>query len=92
MKVTSVPPQAPSPLLSTGIFVYVGSFETPAKAKSIARSLQGLVDFPIAVVKNTGSKPFATSLGPLPSMAQANQLLDQLVNTGHSIVRIIIQR
>lgn len=76
---------------STGIFVYVGAYETLAKAKSVSSSLEGFTDFPTGTVRNNGAKPYAAALGPLPSMFQANQVLDQLVNAGHLISRIVIQ-
>lgn len=92
------PPSNPSPLpvklepvASTGIFVYVGEYETYAKAQSASRSLDGFADSPIGIIKNRGPQPYAACLGPLPSMSSANQVLDQLVNAGHLISRIVIQ-
>jgi rare lipoprotein A len=76
---------------STGIFVHVGEYETYAKAQSTSRSLEGFADAPIGIVKNNGPQPYVARLGPLPSMSDANQLLDQLVNAGHLISRIVIQ-
>lgn len=96
MPVVEKPPsQLPVKLeapVSTGIFVYVGAYETLAKAQSMSNALEGFTDFPIGIIKNNGVKPYATTLGPLPSMFQANQVLDQLVNAGHLISRIVIQR
>jgi len=93
------PPTNPSPLpvklevpTSTGIFVYVGEYETHAKAQAMSRSLDGFADSPAGIIKNNGPRPYAARLGPLPSMSQANQVLDQLVNAGHLISRIVIQR
>lgn len=91
----SQPSQMPVKLgapVSTGIFVYVGEYETQAKAQSLLRSLEGFIEAPLMVVKNRGPKPYAASLGPLPSMSSANEVLDQLVNAGHLISRIVIQR
>ena len=76
---------------STGIFVHVGEYETYAKAQSMSRALEGFADSPIGIVKNNGPQPYVARLGPLPSMSKANQLLDQLVNAGHLISRIVIQ-
>lgn len=78
--------------IATGIFIHVGEYETLAKAKAASQSLESFTDSPIETVKNNGPKPYAASLGPLPSMLQANQLLDQLANAGHLISRIVIQR
>jgi len=77
---------------STGIFVHVGEFETHAKAQSLTQSLRDIASSPVEIVKNRGPKPYVASLGPLPSMANANQVLDQLINAGHLISRIVIQR
>ncbi|MBA3814017.1 MAG: septal ring lytic transglycosylase RlpA family protein [Alphaproteobacteria bacterium] len=77
---------------ATGIFVYVGEYETYAKAQSVSRSLDGFADSPLGIIKNRGPQPYAARLGPLASMSEANQLLDQLVNAGHLISRIVIQR
>jgi rare lipoprotein A len=92
------PLPSPSPLpvkleavASTGIFVYVGEYETYAKAQSISRALDGFADSPVGIIKNRGPQPYVARLGPLPSMSDANQLLDQLVNAGHLISRIVIQ-
>lgn len=89
----------PSPLpvkleapASTGIFVYVGEYETQAKAQSLSQSLEGFSSSPIGIIKNNGPKPYAATLGPLPSMSHANQILDQLIQAGHLISRIVIQR
>lgn len=79
------------PSVSTGIFVYVGEFESLAKAQATARSLEGFIDIPSVTVKNNGPRPYAASLGPLLSMSQANEVLDQLVNAGHLLSRIVIQ-
>lgn len=92
--VETQPSQQPiklEPPVSTGIFVYVGEYESQAKAQAISRSLDGFVDSPIGVIKNNGPRPYAATLGPLPSMLHANQVLDQLVNAGHLISRIVIQ-
>lgn len=75
----------------TGIFVHVGEYESHAKAQALSRTLDGFYDSPIGIVKNSGSKPYAASLGPFPSMSLANQVLDQLINAGHVISRIVIQ-
>lgn len=72
--------------------MYVGEYDTQAKAQSLMRALEGFVDAPLMIVKNRGPKPYAASLGPLPSMSYANEVLDQLVNAGHLISRIVIQR
>lgn len=77
--------------LSTGIFVYVGEYETQSKAQAFMRSLEGFAEAPLTVVKNRGPKPYAASFGPLPSMSYANEVLDQLMNAGHLIARIVIQ-
>lgn len=77
--------------ISTGIFVDVGEYETQAKAQALSRSLDGFADSPIGIIKNTGPRPYAARLGPLPSMSQANHILDQLVDAGHLISRIVIQ-
>lgn len=77
---------------STGIFVYVGEYESLARAQSVTKSLEGFTDVPVVTVTHNGPRPYVTSLGPLPSMSQANQVLDQLVEAGHLISRIVIQR
>lgn len=81
----------PEMMASTGIFVHIGEYETQAKAQAISQSLEGFTDAPLEVVKYNGPKPYVTRFGPLPSMAQANQVLDQLLNAGHFISRIVIQ-
>lgn len=97
-EVAPLPPTQPSQMpvklsapASTGIFVYVGEYDTQAKAHSLMRSLEGSIDAPLNLVKNRGPKPYAASFGPLPSMSHANEVLDQLMNAGHLISRIVIQ-
>lgn len=88
---SQVPIKLGSPV-ETGIFVYVGECETQAKAKSLIGSLEGFIDAPLTIMKNRGPKPYAAGFGPLPSMSYANEVLDQLINAGHHISRIVIQR
>ena len=85
-------PVQPEPVASTGIFVSVGEYDSYDKAQAASHSLSGLANGSIGIAKSSGPRPYAPRLGPLPSMAQANQLLDQLVNAGHTITRIVIQR
>lgn len=77
--------------VDTGIFVYVGEYETQAKAQSIMGSLEGLIDAPLKIVNYGGSKPYTAGFGPLPSMSYANEVLDRLINAGHAISRIVIR-
>jgi rare lipoprotein A len=85
------PAPTPETVASTGIFVHIGEYETQAKAQAMSQSLDGFADAPIEVVKYTGPRPYIARFGPLPSMAQANRVLDQLINAGHFISRIVIQ-
>lgn len=80
------PPVAPS----TGIFVQVGGYQSHEDAYAISKSLEGFTNSPSQPVKNNGPKPYAVRLGPLPSMLHANQVLDQLVDAGHVMSRIVI--
>jgi rare lipoprotein A len=89
----SIPlPTKPAAASSTGIFVHVGGYESHQKAQALSESLDGFTDTPVNPVKNKGPNPYAVRLGPLLSMAHANQVLDQLANAGHLMSRIVIQR
>lgn len=85
-------PVQPTPVASTGIFVSVGEYDSYDKAQTASHALNGLANSPIEIATNTGPRPYVPRLGPLASMSEANQLLDQLINAGHIIARIIIQR
>jgi rare lipoprotein A len=78
--------------LATGIFVDVGAHPTLEEAKKLSSQVDKLTDSPITPVKNRGAKPYAVRIGPLPSMFQANQMLDQLTRAGHAMARIVIHR
>lgn len=79
-------------LPSTGIFVHVGEYDNHAGAQALSHTLEGFTDVPANPVKSNGPKPYVVRLGPLPSMSHANQVLDQLVDAGHLMSRIVIQR
>lgn len=77
---------------SKGIFVHVGGYADHSEAIALSKKLNGFADSQALPVKKTGSSSYAVQLGPLLSMAQANQVLDQLVNAGHLMSRIVILR
>jgi rare lipoprotein A len=78
--------------LATGIFVDVGAHPTLEEAKKLSSQMDKLTDSPIAPIKSKGAKPYVVRIGPLPSMSQANQMLDQLTRAGHAMSRIVIHR
>jgi rare lipoprotein A len=77
---------------STGIFIDVEGHERQEQAHVLQQALNELTKSPVQAVPNRGSKPYAVRIGPFASMASANQTLDQLVNAGHAMSRIIIHR
>lgn len=81
--------EAPS---STGIFVEIGKYQSEAEALAISKKLAGTMDAMAQAAQTRGLNAYVVQLGPLLSMAQANQVLDQLVNAGHLMSRIVIHR
>lgn len=81
--------EAPS---STGIFVEIGKYQSEAEALAISKKLAGTMDAMAQAAQTRGLNTYVVQLGPLLSMAQANQVLDQLVNAGHLMSRIVIHR
>ena len=77
---------------SSGIFVDVGEYESHTEAHTHSKKINGFDNVPIEPVKTRRAKPYAVRLGPIASMSQANQILDQLAQAGHLMSRIIIQR
>lgn len=81
--------EAPS---STGIFVEIGKYQSEAEAHAISKKLDGITDAMAQAAQTKGLNAYVVQLGPLLSMSQANQVLDQLVNAGHLMSRIVIHR
>ncbi len=88
----SLPSQKAEVPKTTGIFVHVGKYKSQEEALALSKRLNGFVNSLIQPVKNVGSRSYAVELGPLLSMSQANQVLDQLMNAGHLMSRIVIHR
>jgi len=91
-----VPALAPQPShdapVSTGIFVEIGKYKSEAEAHAISKKLDGITDAMAQAAQTRGLNAYVVQLGPLLSMSQANQVLDQLVNAGHLMSRIVIHR
>ena len=87
---SSSPPMKPDKAAATGIFVQVGGSKSPMEARALSKSLEGFTNSPSHPVESNGPNPYAVRLGPLPSMSEANQVLDQLVDAGHVMSRIVI--
>lgn len=85
------PPSHETPS-STGIFVEIGKYKSEAEAQSISRKLAGITDAMAQAAQTRGVNAYVVQMGPLLSMAQANQVLDQLVSAGHLMSRIVIHR
>ncbi len=77
---------------SSGIFVDVGEYDHHHEAHALSQMINGFDQLPVEPVKTTRVKPYAVRLGPIASMSQANQILDQLMQAGHVMSRIIILR
>ncbi|MBS0271208.1 MAG: septal ring lytic transglycosylase RlpA family protein [Proteobacteria bacterium] len=77
---------------STGIFIDVGSYETQQQTQALEKTLHEFTKIPSQSVRNLGPKPYAVRIGPFSSMSVANQVLDQLLNAGHVMSRIVIHR
>lgn len=77
---------------STGIFIDVGSYENQEQTCGLEQTLHEFTKISTQSVRNPGPKPYAVRVGPFSSMSVANQVLDQLLNAGHVMSRIVIHR
>lgn len=77
---------------SSGIFVDVGGYGSHGEAHAHSQRINVPNNLSIAPAQTNGPKPYTVRVGPLASMSQANQVLDQLAQAGHLMSRIIILR
>lgn len=81
----------PSPPSQRGVYIDVGAYEQKEEFEDLLKPLSDLTKKEANPIHNGGIKPYAVRVGPFTSMAEANQILDQVVNSGHGMARIIIQ-
>jgi len=79
------------PLPSRGLYVDIGAYRQEEETKDLLKTLSDLTKSEAKSIHNKGIKPYAVRVGPFSSMAEANQILDQVINAGHGMARIVIQ-
>ncbi len=73
-----------------GLFIDIGAYGREEEANALLKTLGDLTKSNAQPIHTYGPKPYAVRVGPFSSMAEANQILDQVLNAGHGMARIII--
>lgn len=73
-----------------GLFIDIGAYGREEEANALLKTLGDLTKSTAQSIHTYGLKPYAVRVGPFPSMAEANQVLDQVLDAGHGMARIII--
>lgn len=73
-----------------GLFIDIGAYGREEDANALLKTLGDLTKSNAQSIHTYGPKPYAVRVGPFSSMAEANQILDQVLNAGHGMARIII--
>lgn len=73
-----------------GLFIDIGAYGQEEEANALLKTLGDLTKSTAQSIHTYGLKPYAVRVGPFSSMAEANQILDQVLDAGHGMARIII--
>lgn len=73
----------------SGIYVDVQTHQNLEKTQHISEALAGIAD--VDVIKASGNQ-YAVRMGPLPSISEADRLVDYLHTQGHKTSRIVMNR
>lgn len=73
-----------------GLFIDIGAYGREEEANALLKTLGDLTKSNAQSIHTSGLKPYAVRVGPFPSMAEANQVLDRVLDAGHGMARIII--
>ncbi|MFC3225955.1 septal ring lytic transglycosylase RlpA family protein [Marinibaculum pumilum] len=72
------------------IFVQAGAFTNRENADRLSAKLAGLAAAAVSPTQVEGVEFYRVRLGPIPDVATADRLLDQLEKLGHSGARIVV--
>jgi len=78
------------PVKQTAIFIQAGAFTKKKNAESLTAELRKLGPATMTPVKIGGQQFYRVRLGPISSVTEADRLLEELVRTGHSEARIVV--
>ncbi|HUK60107.1 MAG TPA: septal ring lytic transglycosylase RlpA family protein [Stellaceae bacterium] len=78
------------PVRPTGIYVQAGAFSKAENATRLQAKLSNLGDVRVSGTKLNGSELYRVRIGPLPSVSDADQLLDRVVASGLPEARIVV--
>ncbi len=89
------PPSLPEqvavlPVRPTSIYVQAGAFSKAENAIRLQAKLSNLGDVRVTDTKTNGSDLFRVRIGPIPSVNDADQLLDRVVGSGFPEARIVV--
>ncbi|MBL8676456.1 MAG: SPOR domain-containing protein, partial [Alphaproteobacteria bacterium] len=91
MKVSNKVVKAVEPSKSSrGLFIDIGAYGREEEANALLKTLGDLTKSNAQSIHASGPKPYVIRVGPFLSMAEANQILDRVLDAGHGMARIII--
>src|SRR5215475_5215176 len=80
------------PVHPTNIFIQAGSFIQVANAEHLSQKLTKYVGTARVVAVQLGAQRFyRVRLGPIPTVDQADHMLDQVIALGHKDARIVVE-
>ncbi len=78
------------PFRPTSIYVQAGAFSKAENAQRLKAKLSNLGNVRVTDTKLNGSDLFRVRIGPIPSVNDADQLLDRVVGSGFPEARIVV--
>jgi rare lipoprotein A len=78
------------PVHPTSIYVQAGAFVQPENAIRLQAKLSGFGNVRVTDTKFNGADLFRVRIGPIPSVTDADQLLDRVVGSGVTEARIVV--
>jgi rare lipoprotein A len=78
------------PVRPTAIYVQAGAFSRPDNAQRLKAKLDKLGPVKVTGSRVNGTDLYRVRIGPLPSVTEADKLLDRVVDTGISEARIVV--
>lgn len=78
------------PVTDTGIFVQAGAFSRYDNANRVQAVLSSMGDVNISQILVNNADLYRVRVGPVSSIAEADRILDQVINAGYPDARVIV--
>lgn len=77
------------PVRPTGLFVQAGSFSVYENAERLSKALDSIAKTTIEPAVVQGKQYYRVKLGPISSVAEADRVLQSVIDSGHGTARVV---